>query len=217
MKLHNFNLSSASFRVRIALNLKGLGYDYVSYVLRRGDQRGEGFLQLNPQGLVPALELDDGTVLMQSMAIIEYLDEAHPNPPLLPRSPLARARVRAIAQAIACDIHPLNNLRVLKYLAKPLDLAEETRDEWYRHWVRTGFDGLEPQLAGSPETGRFCHGDGPTQADICLVPQVTNAMRFNCDLTPYPTIRRIYEACMALPTFQEAAPDRQPEATAAQP
>jgi maleylpyruvate isomerase len=214
MKLHNFNLSSASYRVRIALELKGLAYEYVSYVLRRGDQRSDGFLKLNPQGLVPALELDGGTVLAQSAAIIEYLDEAHPNPPLLPKKPLARARVRAIAQAICCDIHPLNNLRVLKYLSNELALPDEVRDRWYHHWITVGFEGLEKQLAGEPETGRFCHGDTPGLADICLVPQVTNARRFNVDLASFPTIRRIDEACMALPAFTAAAPENQPEAKA---
>ena len=216
MKLHNYFLSSASFRVRIALNLKGLAYEYVSHHLRRAEHRTPEFLALNPQGLVPALELDDGAVLTQSMAIVEYLEEAHPEPALLPRDLKGRARVRALAQAIACDIHPINNLRVLKYLEAPLGHDQETRDTWYRHWVTVGFDGLEKELAGSPSTGRFCHGDAPTLADVCLLPQVFNAQRFNTDLTPYPTIRRIAAECLTLPAFADAVPERQPEAQAPQ-
>ncbi|HYH21629.1 MAG TPA: maleylacetoacetate isomerase [Azospirillum sp.] len=214
MKLHNYYLSSASFRVRIALNLKGLPYEYLSHHLRRSEHRSPEFLALNPQGLVPALELDDGAVLTQSMAIIEYLEEAHPEPALLPHGLRERARVRALAQAIACDIHPINNLRVLKYLESPLGHEQEARDTWYRHWVTVGFDGLETELAGSPATGRFCHGDTPTLADVCLLPQVFNAQRFNTDLTPYPTIRRIAAECMTLPAFADAAPEKQPEAQA---
>ncbi|PWC53487.1 maleylacetoacetate isomerase [Azospirillum sp. TSO22-1] len=212
MKLHNYHLSSASFRVRIALNLKGLPFTYVSHHLRRAEHRSEAFLRLNPQGLVPALELDDGAVLTQSMAIVEFLDEAHPEPPLLPRDLHGRARVRALAQAIACDIHPINNLRVLQYLETPLGHDQATRDAWYRHWVAAGFDGLERELAGHPATGRFCHGDAPTLADICLVPQVFNAKRFAVDLGPYPTVRRIHGVCLDLPAFADAAPEKQPEA-----
>lgn len=207
MKLHNYALSSASYRVRIALNLKGLDYDYLSYHLRRGEQRGEAFLRLNPQGLTPALELDDGAVLTQSMAIIEYLDEAYPEPPLLPKGLLGRARVRALAQIVACDIHPVNNLRVLKYLETPLGHDQETRDGWYRHWVAVGFTGLEAELADSPLTGRFCHGDAPTLADVCLAPQVFNAERFKVCMTHFPTIARVAAACRALPAFAAAAPE----------
>jgi len=212
MKLHHYALSSASFRVRIALNLKGLPYERVSHHLRRAEHRRPDYLALNPQGLVPALELDDGTVLTQSLAIIECLDETHPEPPLLPRDALGRARVRALAQIVACDIHPIDNLRVLKHLETALGLDQRARDAWYRHWVAVGFAGLEAELAGSPATGRFCHGDAPTLADLCLLPQVFNARRFDCDLSPFPTIRRIAEACLALPAFADAAPDRQPDA-----
>jgi maleylacetoacetate isomerase len=214
MKLHNYHLSSASFRVRIALNLKGLPFEYVSHHLRRAEHRSEAFLHLNPEGLVPALELDDGAVLTQSMAIIEFLDEAYPEPPLLPHGLHERARVRALVQVIACDIHPVNNLRVLKYLETPLGHDQPTRDTWYRHWVTIGFDALEADLAASPAAGRFCHGDAPTLADVCLLPQVFNAKRFDVDLGPYPTIRRIHDACLDLPAFADAVPDRQPEATA---
>lgn len=214
MKLHNYHLSSASFRVRIALNLKGLPFEYVSHHLRRAEHRSETFLRLNPQGLVPALELDDGAVLTQSMAIIEFLNEAYPEPPLLPLGLRERARVRALSQAIACDIHPVNNLRVLKYLETPLGHDQTTRDTWYRHWVTIGFDALEADLAAGPATGRFCHGDAPTLADICLLPQIFNAKRFDVDLGAYPTIRRIHDACLDLPAFADAVPDRQPEAAA---
>lgn len=212
MKLHHYALSSASFRVRIALNLKDLPYERVSLHLRRAEHRSPDFLALNPQGLVPALELDDGTVLTQSLAIIECLDEIHPEPPLLPRDALGRARVRALAQIVACDIHPIDNLRVLKHLEIALGLDQNARDAWYRHWVAVGFAGLEAELAGDPATGRFCHGDAPTLADLCLLPQVFNARRFDCDLSPFPTIGRIAEACLALPAFADAAPDRQPDA-----
>lgn len=215
MKLHNYYLSSASFRVRIALNWKGLPYEYVSHHLRRGEQRSEAFLRLNPHGLVPALELDGGAVLTQSVAIIEYLEETHPEPALLPKDALGRARVRGLVQSIACDIHPLNNLRVLNHLKGPMGHTQEETDGWYRHWIAVGFDALETELAASPATGRFCHGDAPTMADVLLVPQIFNAKRLNCDLTPYPTIRRILDTCMALPAFADAVPDRQPEALAA--
>lgn len=212
MKLHNYALSSASYRVRIALNFKGLTYEYLSYHLRRGEQRSDAFLKLNPQGLTPALELDDGTALSQSMAIIEYLEEVHPTPALLPVDPLDRARVRALSQAIACDIHPVNNLRVLKYLETPLGHPQEVRDEWYRHWVRIGFEGLEAELTRDDRTGAFCHGDSPTLADACLVPQVFNARRFNLDMAAYPTIARIDAHCRELTAFADAAPENFPSA-----
>lgn len=210
MILYGYALSSASYRVRIALALKSLPYESILKNLRAGEHRQAEYLSVNLQGFVPALGLDDGAVLGQSMAIIEYLDEIHPQPPLLPRAPIARARVRALAQAIACDIHPLNNLRVLRYLEEQLGQDKNTRDTWYRHWVQVGFDALERWLVRDADTGRFCHGDGPTLADICLVPQVFNARRFSVDLNPYPRILAIDAACRELPAFQGAAPERQP-------
>jgi maleylpyruvate isomerase len=209
MLLYGHSMSSASYRVRIALALKGLKVTSVLMDLRAGEQRLEEFLSVNSQGLVPALTLDDGAVLIQSMAIIEYLDEVHPRPPLLPNSPLARARVRALSQAITCDVHPLNNLRVLQYLENELRHDRAERDGWYRHWVQLGFGALERSLARDAATGRFCHGDAPTLADVCLVPQVFNARRFAVDLEPYPRIVGIDAACRELAEFQSAAPDRQ--------
>ena len=209
MILYGHALSSASYRVRIALNLKGLKFTSVLLDLRAGEQRHEKFLQINSQGFVPALALDDGTVLTQSAAIVEYLDEIHPRPPLLPQAPAARARVRALSQAVTCDVHPLNNLRVLQYLEKDLGHEKAARDAWYGHWVRLGFDALERRLAQDAETGRLCHGDAPTLADVCLVPQVFNARRFAVDLEVYPRIVGIDAACREIPEFQSAAPDRQ--------
>ena len=209
MILYGHALSSASYRVRIALALKGLQVTSVLLDLRAGEQRREEFLQINNQGFVPALVLDDGAVLTQSAAIIEYLDEIHPDPPLLPKAPLARARVRALTQAITCDVHPLNNLRVLQYLENELHQDKATRETWYRHWVRLGFDAVERWLVRDPATGRFCNGDAPTMADVCLVPQVFNARRFALDLSPYPRIVAIDAACRELAEFQGAAPDRQ--------
>jgi maleylpyruvate isomerase len=209
MVLYGYALSSASYRVRIALALKGIEVTSAPVNLRAGEQRLEGFLQINSQGFVPALALDDGAVLTQSVAIIESLEETHPDPPLLPTTPVARARVRSIAQAIVCDVHPLNNLRVLQYLEHELQHDKTTRETWYRHWVQRGFDALEKRLAGDAATGRFCHGDAPTMADVCLVPQVANARRFAVDLTPYPRIVAIDAACRDLPAFQAAAPERQ--------
>ncbi len=209
MILYGHVLSSASYRVRIALALKGLQVTPVLLDLRAGEQHLEHFLQINSQGFVPALALDDGAVLTQSVAIIEYLDEMHPDPPLLPQAPLARARVRALTQAITCDVHPLNNLRVLQYLEHELQQDKTARDAWYKHWVRLGFDAIERWLARDAATGRFCHGDAPTLADVCLVPQVANARRYAMDLTPYPCIVRIDAACRELAAFQAAAPDRQ--------
>ena len=211
MKLHGYFRSSAAFRVRIALNLKGLDHETALVNLQVGEQVSAQYRAINPQGRVPALEVE-GRVLLQSLAIIEYLDETHPLPALLPSDALGRARVRALANIIACDIHPLNNLAVLNYLKNRLEVDEERRTEWYRHWVKQGFDGIEPLLAGSSETGRFCHGDDPGIADICLVPQVFNAQRFHCDLAPYPTIGRIFDECMGLDAFDRAQPSRQPEA-----
>jgi len=213
MRLYDYFRSSAAYRVRIALNLKGVSPDERTYVhLRMGNQRAQDYLALNPQGLVPALALDDGHVLTQSLAIIEYLDETHREPPLLPADPVQRARVRAIALAIACEIHPLNNLRVLNYLIGTMGASREQKDDWYRHWIDVGFDALEKMLARDRATGRFCHGDSPTLADICAVPQLANARRFDIDLSPYPTLVRIESACNALPAFADAAPARQPDA-----
>lgn len=208
--LHLFSAarSSASYRVRIALNLKGVAYDQTPIDLRAGEQRSAAFKARNPQGFVPALIAGDLT-LIQSPAIIEWLDETYPEPALLPADRDGRARVRALAGVIACDIHPLNNLRILGYLQNELGLDEETRNTWYRRWVNDGFAALEILLA-QPGTGDFCHGDRPGLADIHLVPQVYNALRFQVDLGPYPLIRRIDAACRALPAFAAAAPERQP-------
>ena len=205
MILYGYGLSSASYRVRIALALKNLQYTSVIKNLRAGEHRLADYLQINMQGFVPALGLDDGAVLTQSVAIIEYLDEIYPNPPLLPAEPVARARVRAMTQAIVSDIHPLNNLRVLRYLEDKLTLDKETRDTWYRHWVSVGFDALERWLTRDA-LGPFCHGDSPTLADVCLVPQVLNARRFSVDLNAYPRILAIDAACHELPAFQATAP-----------
>ena len=213
MKLYDYFRSSAAYRVRIALELKGVKPDERTFVhLRMGNQRAQDYLALNPQGLVPALALDDGHVLTQSLAIIEYLEETHPEPPLLPAEPAARARVRTIALSIACEIHPLNNLRVLNYLIGTLGVAKEQKDGWYRYWIDVGFEALERTLARDAATGRFCHGDRPTLADVCLVPQLANARRFAIDLSPYPTLTRIEAECTALPAFAAAAPARQPDA-----
>lgn len=213
MKLYDYFRSSAAYRVRIALNLKGIKPDERTFVhLRMGNQRAQDYLALNPQGLVPALALDDGQVLTQSLAIIEYLEEMWPQPPLLPPDASARARVRAIALQIACEIHPLNNLRVLNYLIGTLGVSKEQKDGWYRYWIDVGFEALEKSLARDAATGRFCHGEQPTLADVCLVPQIANARRFDIDMSPYPTLTRIEGACLALPAFAEAAPARQPDA-----
>ncbi len=210
--LHNYFRSSTSFRVRAALNLKGLEYEYVSYHLRKGEQRSERYLDLNPQGLVPALEISDSVVLSQSMAIIEYLDEVYPVPPLLPADPLARARVRSLALMVACDIHPINNLRILKYLSDRFGADDEAVAEWFRAWVVETFTPLEARLSTEPDTDRFCHGDTVSLADICLVGQVINNARFAVDMSAYPTIQRIYDTCMALAAFKAAAPAAQPDA-----
>jgi maleylacetoacetate isomerase len=211
MKLYGYFRSSAAFRVRIALNLKKLNYESAFIHLRRGDQRQPRFLDINPQGLVPALEVDD-TLLIQSLPIIEYLDETYPEPPLLPSDAKGRARVRALAAMVACDIHPINNLRVLRYLLRPLGQDEAAVETWYNHWIAEGFGALERLLAEGGRTGRFCHGDTPGLADIVLVPQVFNANRYqSLDLTPYPTIVRIYQTCLGIDAFAAAHPDRQPD------
>jgi len=212
MKLHNYFRSSASFRVRIALELKGLDYDYIPVHLLSGEHRKEPYAALSPDSLVPLLETD-GQLLSQSMAIIEYLDEIHPEPALLPADALGRARVRALAQSIACEIHPLNNLRVLKYLVRELGVEEEAKNAWYRHWCRQGLEAFERQLSRLPASV-YCHGNTPTLADCCLVPQIFNAMRFNVELGGLPRTMAAHEACMALPAFQKAQPSACPDSQA---
>jgi len=212
MKLYDYFRSSAAYRVRIALNLKGLAAERAFVHLRRGVQRGDDYLAVNPLGLVPALVTDAGDVLTQSLAIIEWLDETHAQPPLLPPDAAGRARVRALALAIACDIHPINNLRVLNYLTGTLGATEAQKNGWYRYWCDVGFEAMETQLAREKATGVFCHGGSPTIADVCLVPQLANARRVDLDLSPYPTLLRIEAACNALPAFSAAAPSRQPDA-----
>jgi maleylpyruvate isomerase len=210
MILYDYFRSSAAFRVRIGLNVKGLTADLRSVHLLKGEQRDAAYLEVNRQGLVPTLVVGDRR-LTQSLAILEYLEERHPLPPLLPQGAEDRAWVRAIALAIACDIHPLNNTRVLKYLKEALALDEAARNAWYAHWIREGFDAIEPALA-ERAAGAFCLGDTPTLADVCLVPQVFNARRFDIPLDPWPRIRAITDACMALPAFDAAQPSRQPGA-----
>ena len=212
MKLYDYFRSSAAYRVRIALNLKGLAPERAFVHLRRGAQRADDYLAVNPLGLVPSLVTDGGEVLTQSLAIIEWLDETHPQPPLLPPDAAGRARVRALALAIACDIHPINNLRVLNYLTGTLGATEAQKNGWYRYWCDVGFEALETQLAREKATGAFCHGGSPTIADICLVPQLANARRVELDLSLYPTLLRIEAACNALPAFAAAAPAKQPDA-----
>jgi maleylacetoacetate isomerase len=211
--LYTYWRSSASYRVRIALNIKGIGYETrpVNLVLDGGEQKKPGYLDLNPQGLVPLLTVD-GLVISQSLAIIEYLEEVRSDPPLLPHGPAARARVRSLALMVACDIHPLNNSGVQKYLGRDLGVSEDGRLAWYRHWIETGFRAIETRLAREPETGRFCHGDTPGLADVFLVPQVYNARRFDCDLTGFPSVTRIENACLELDAFHRAAPEAQPDA-----
>jgi maleylacetoacetate isomerase len=208
MKLYGYFRSSAAFRVRIALNLKALDYETASIHLRRNDQNKPGYRAVNPQGLVPALE-DRGQTFIQSLAIIEYLDEIYPEPPLLPKEPTGRARTRALAEIVACDIHPINNLRVLRYLTHHLGHDEAAIGKWYNHWIAAGFNALEPLLARDASTGTYCHGDSPSLADVALVPQVVNAERYQLDLTPYPTLARIYENCMKLEPFIAAHPRNQ--------
>jgi maleylpyruvate isomerase len=214
MKLYSFFRSSAAYRVRIALHFKNLPFEIVPVNLRKkggGEQFSEAYRALNPAALVPTL-VDGGHVLTQSMAILEYLEETYGAPPLLPSDAAGRARVRAIAQTIACDIHPLNNLRVLKYLKHELKADDEARSVWYQHWVRQGLGAIEQILVQDGRTGRYCHGDQVTMADVCLVPQVANARRSDCDLSAMPTILRIDAACAELPAFQLADPARQPDA-----
>lgn len=211
MKLFTYFRSSAAYRVRIALNLKGVEYDPEFIHLRKAEQASPAYMEFNPQGLVPAL-VDGPEVLTQSLAIIDYLDETVPEPPFLPESPVARAKIRAIAHAMAADIHPINNLRVLKYLTATLGVSEAARDDWYRHWVGEGFTAIERLIAGLGTTGPYLGGTAPGLADICLVPQVYNAERFGVDMTAFPTIAKIAETCRALPAFKAAAPENQPDA-----
>ena len=213
MKLYTFFRSSAAYRVRIALNLKGLDYEALPVHLSRGggEQFAPAYRMLNPQSLVPVLQ-DGERALSQSLAIMEYLEEVYPLPPLLPNNPAARARVRSLALAIACEIHPLNNTRVLSYLSGPMGLGDEAKRTWYHHWIALGLGALEARFAAEREMGSFCHGDAPGLADCCLVPQLANARRFKCDVSPYPTLLRIEANCQALDAFRRAAPERQPDA-----
>lgn len=213
MKLYTYFRSSAAYRVRIALNLKGLTYDAVPVHLLKdgGQQRQEEYRKINPSGLVPAFQ-DDRITLTQSMAIIEYLDERFPAVPLMPSDAPGRARVRELAQIIACDIHPLNNLRVLRHLVGELKLSEEAKTEWIQHWIREGLAGLEAHLARDPAAGPFSHGALPTMADCFLVPQVFNAQRFGIEISDYPNIARIHAHCIELPAFDAAHPSKQPDA-----
>lgn len=209
MKLYNYFRSSASFRVRIALALKGLPYEYVPVHLARGDHKLPAYSAIAADGLVPVLEVGD-LRLSQSLAIIEYLDESHPQVQLLPGDPVGRARVRALAQSIACEIHPLNNLRVLRYLMRDLKVDEQAKTAWYRHWVREGLVAFERQLAELPQ-GRYCFGATPTLADCCLVPQIFNGRRFDCDFSSLPRTMAAFDACMALEAFQSAQPSACPD------
>lgn len=213
MKLYTYFRSSAAYRVRIALNLKGLPYEAVPVHLLKngGEQLQDAYLRINPSALVPAFQ-DEEITLTQSMAIIEYLEETHPQVPLLPRDAPGRARVRELAQIIGCDIHPINNLRVTSYLVKQLGLSDQAKTEWYRHWVIEGFRALEAHLARDPAGGPYCHGEQPTIADCYLVPQVFNAQRFNIDVAAYPNIARINALCADLPAFKAAHPSQQPDA-----
>jgi maleylpyruvate isomerase len=213
MKLYSYFRSSAAYRVRIALNLKGLAYEYAPIHLLRdgGQQLKPEYRELNPDGIVPTF-IDGDDVLTQSLAIIEYLEETHPEPALLPGTPLDRAFIRSIALQVACEIHPVDNLRVLKYLKHTLKVGDEAKDAWYRHWLESGFESLEKRLANDPRVGKLCFGDTPTLADLCLVPQVFNARRFNIDMSRYPTIERIADHAAQIDAFARAAPGQQPDA-----
>ncbi|CAN7430529.1 maleylacetoacetate isomerase [Acidovorax sp. Leaf78] len=219
MQLYNYFRSSASYRVRIALAIKGLDYDYLPVHLVKGEHQQPAYTARVGDALVPTLVTDDGAALVQSMAIIEYLDETHPTPALLPADPLARARVRALAQMVACEIHPINNLRVLKYLVRELKVEEDAKNAWYHHWARSGLEAFERQLAllareresqGLPPS-QLCWGDTPTLADCCLVPQIFNAQRFKVNLDGLPLTMGVHAACLALPAFQKAQPSACPD------
>jgi maleylpyruvate isomerase len=213
MKLYTFFRSSASYRVRIALNLKGLAYEQAPIHLRRGggEQFSAAYKAINPQALVPSLE-DHGRILTQSLAIMEYLEERYPKPPLLPAVPADRALVRSMALVIACEVHPIQNLRVLNYLKDHHKQSDDDLNTWARHWIELGLTALEPMIRSAPQQGKFCFGDSPTFADICLVPQLANGRRFGCDLSRFPSLTQIEANCNALPAFQRAAPDKQPDA-----
>ena len=209
MELFNYFRSSASYRVRIALALKGLAYDYRAVHLQKNEQFNESYAAVSPSRLVPTL-IDGDHAITQSLAIIEYLDETHPQPPLLPTDAVGRARVRSLALDIACEIHPLNNLRVLRYLVKSLKVSDEDKDRWYRHWVETGLEVVERQLAAQPST--YCHGARPTIADCVLVPQIFNAQRLACRLDHVPHVMRVFDACMKLDAFEQTRPENCPDA-----
>ena len=209
MELYNYFRSSASYRVRIALALKGLEYDYKPVHLTKNEHLHESYAAVSASRLVPLLR-DGDHMLTQSLAIMEYLDETHPEPPLLPSEPLERARVRALALDVACEIHPLNNLRVLRYLVHDLKLSEDDKNRWYRHWVETGLEVVERQLAAQPST--YCHGSTPSLADCCLVPQIFNAQRYQCDTSAFPVTMRIFAECMKIEAFDRAQPSKQPDA-----
>ena len=208
MQLYDYFRSSAAYRVRITLNLKGVPYDSLPINLLKGEESDDDYRQINPQGLGPSL-VDRQHALTQSLAICEYLEETRPSPPILPGNAHDRARIRAIAQAIASDIHPVNNLRILKYLTGEFQVGEAQKLDWYRHWVMQGFEALEAMLSSSERTGECCHGNSPTLADICLIPQVFNARRFDVDMSAYPTISRIDNFCQHYPAFILAHPDKQ--------
>ncbi len=209
--LHNYYRSSTSYRVRIALAMKGVSFTYVARHIRAGGNRVPDYLAMNPQGLVPTMVWPDGTVLGQSLAIIEFLDEMRPHPPLLPSNPFGRARVRMLSQMIACDLHPVNNFRILDTLRERYQADDQDVADWFRKWVHTTFEPLETLLSGSLDTGLFCHGDTPGLADICLVAQVVNNQRYDVDMAPYPTITRIVEECLRMRPFIDAHPSRQPD------
>jgi maleylpyruvate isomerase len=211
MKLYTYFRSSAAFRVRIALNLKGLAYEPSFVHLAKGEHRAPAYGTLNAQALLPTLE-DEAQRLTQSLAILEYLEETHPEVPLLPKDAPGRARVRSLALLIACEIHPLNNLRVLQHLKRVLGQNEEQVNAWYRHWIADGLAKFEADLARGGSSGKFCHGDSPTMADCCLVPQIFNAQRYQCDTAPYPATMRIFTECMKLEAFDRAQPSKQPDA-----
>ena len=213
MQLYNYFRSSASYRVRIALALKGLDCELVPIHLMKHEHLGDRFAAIAPARLVPLLKVDD-ELLTQSLAIIEYLEEVHPEPPLLPGNAFDRARIRSLAQDVACEIHPIDNLRVLRYLVHEMKVGDEDKTRWYKHWVESGLEVVERRLAGDARTGRFCHGDAPTLADCVLVPQILNAQRFDCRLDHVPTVMRVFGECMALDAFSTTQPSAYPEAAA---